>query len=704
MQDIFNIIGDENITTPNNVYKYSELIINANISEFKVDWVKYLHEFYMNNLDIDDIKFKTNLINYINKFFLIDNLNILDIKLNILNQLNVSYNIKYKNYTLLKLQDISLQTIINNKKILISLFEYLINCKIDKEQTILNILSEYLKIDLNTYPNINNRKNNIQIFINEYANYTADKLINLYMHNFDIENVFDILTNIDNKNNLILEILDRNNFTEIILIKLVNILSIYLSDILKTNETINPGIIQKYNDINLEHTLYNSITEKFINDWLTIIDINNISNENLLTEFLKISPIFHYNKSTIIIKLVEELFINKPTLFDYLIEILNTNIIGIYINGNFRTINNISMFLLLANNDDKLSNSLLEKLHQRITDLIYMNQFNKLIINIERAFHNQIFSIRNNKHYNKIKLYISNLEQNLQMNQNITNCKITLKNKENNILDKVYDKKLAYYHIIDNDILEITDNVSNILKFDIIPEHIKIYFNIGKTYYESAYKILKFNFNIENCILNIKLNDTNLICNLVQYVILYYILNNNYTIDQLINHIINNPSNDLSFKYLLSYINNLMMHNIINLTNKNLINILIIESNNTNLQLDISKFTPTSINKLIDTSTNLSTDILSTDLLSIEYYQYIIFTKMFKSNSTIIFKLSNIVNLIYLYTSEYITINKLNPNIKNLLLNIMSNISIEKIKQILKHLEKRNIIEEKNSDEFIYTC
>ena len=60
MQDIFNIIGDENITTPNNVYKYSELIINANISEFKVDWVKYLHEFYMNNLDIDDIKFDDN--------------------------------------------------------------------------------------------------------------------------------------------------------------------------------------------------------------------------------------------------------------------------------------------------------------------------------------------------------------------------------------------------------------------------------------------------------------------------------------------------------------------------------------------------------------------------------------------------------------------------------------------------------------------
>jgi hypothetical protein len=213
------------------------------------------------------------------------------------------------------------------------------------------------------------------------------------------------------------------------------------------------------------------------------------------------------------------------------------------------------------------------------------------------------------------------------------------------------------------------------------PTEIKKYLIIGKAYYSKLYEIYNIDYQIEQSIINISFNNINITCNIIQYTIINQIIDKSYTIKQLIKQIASDiDSIDIQY-YLETYIKNL-------LTNKILIMVddkLLISDNV--IQLDISQIsidTP-KINEIVE----LNVD----DLHSIEYLRYMLLTRMFKHNSTMSFKLDNIIGDVLKYIEDA----KLNINLQSIF-----KIDQSELIRCINYIEKRDIIEEINVKEYKY--
>ena len=151
---------------------------------------------------------------------------------------------------------------------------------------------------------------------------------------------------------------------------------------------------------------------------------------------------------------------------------------------------------------------------------------------------------------------------------------IKMINSQRNQIESLFDRNKCSYIVIDKHI-EI-DNITikePILDNTAIPMEIKQYYNIGKTYYNTAFDIKKVEWDLENSIINFDVNGNTIISNIIQYIIIFYVSKNKnlYSIQKLINLIAN--KNSSNHKYLIQYI-------------KYLIDIEILQNNNDKLSIN----------------------------------------------------------------------------------------------------------------------
>ena len=175
------------------------------------------------------------------------------------------------------------------------------------------------------------------------------------------------------------------------------------------------------------------------------------------------------------------------------------------------------------------------------------------------------------------------------------------------------------------------------------------------------------------------------ILNMIQYTIINHILQDRYTIKQLINLIAFDKTCNKTYSYLESFITNLQTHNIIEIINDK----LVICNQTVELKIDI-----TSVNIMSDNMSRLSPPIeLEINKESIEYLRYMILVRMFKHNSTRSFKLDNIINdvVLYIYSSN------LNENLISIY-----DINQSEVYKCITYIERRDIIEKINEDEYKY--
>lgn len=198
---------------------------------------------------------------------------------------------------------------------------------------------------------------------------------------------------------------------------------------------------------------------------------------------------------------------------------------------------------------------------RRIFNYHKCNKLSQKIIKIELTIYDKFNSYVNNE-FSLIKQLFDNLLDNYTNTTMIKNCKLSFVNNlgiqqeiDTTDIDKVN------YNIFNENIYKNEEII--LLNHDKIPNEIQKYFKIGQTYYKKAFEIFNINWDIEHSIINININQINIICNIIQYTLLYYIINHNYTIDELIDYVINDKKKPEQINALKSYISNLLSINIV---------------------------------------------------------------------------------------------------------------------------------------------
>jgi hypothetical protein len=704
MIDIYNIIQD-NDSYNESPLEYVKIIIKCkDISKFKIDWMKYLHLFYIDKLKCDEICIEDLIKDNIKLEFDINNFFQLNIKFNILNKLNTSYNhiLNHNDYTLLRLQDIYIDIIINNRTIANNMFNYIININLinEKSKSMLVILKDYLKYREPTY-NIMIKSNNI-VFIELYSKWVANYFIKqFYSSTLELNKIFENLIQINKINELFLEIRDRSHFTIDVIEYLLILLEPYLDNVLEKNLSINDIVIDTFNIINLSKTKYNDIIIKFLEKWLSNIKKKNYPNNILVDNLLKISPIINKNKSSVIINYNSTIYNNRLDLFDYLMTLLDNqmilyydNIIQFEINNNFT---NLLSLILLYDNKQKLWDEYFKHLYRRVYNYLKINNLSDTIIKYEKTIIQIIMSDYNidniyNKFSTTTKTFLDNLEASIINKNNFQKCNFNFVNiaGEKQICD-ISNISNVDYIIIDKHVYDGYNKNDNLISSVMYPAEIKQYILMGEAYYNRIYEIYKIEFYIEQSIINITVNNMNIICNIIQYTLISYIVSNEYTIDELIDHISNKESNvENTILYLKSYINNLLSENIIKRLSNNK---LIISNKDDLIKYDISIFEPTlESTQIIQSDTTINDDLII-DKESTNYLRYLILVKMFKHNSTRIFELDDIIKSVL----DYIDNTKLNNNLKSIF-----NLNQDELNKCLLYIESRDIIEQVNKDKYKY--
>ena len=694
MIDIFNVIQATTKYEDSTIDYCNQIIKCHDISKFEVDWLKYLHIFYIdkfNPIDINELIY----LNINSTTNLSDNFNQLNIKFNILNCLNVSYNQtnNYNNYTLYKLQDIYISYLIQNNRLTDHLFNSIISINLEfksKHIQLLNIFKDYI-IDLQlSYDNYEQRTKNINVFIDIYIEWITNYLIKQY-HNskLGLDEIFEKLTSINKINESFINFKYCSNFTINVITNLIVLLEPYLDNILLNSLPIDNYIITIYNSVNYTESnkKYEDIILNFTEKWIVKNNHSNLTNAELIENLLKILPIIDYNKSENITKLYSSIFLNKYDLFVDIIKGLKYPITHISYSNTTSLISLISLY----NDKEILWNEYFKSLYYRIINTINISDHNDILIALtyEYLLFEKLIDKNGSKYADITKLYLDDIHNSIQIRKNIQSCKFNFVDDKNipQIIDK-FDISLVDYTIINKKIYDKLNTKYNQLIDDkIYPSEIKQYLAVGQTYFSKLYETYNIEFYTEKSIINITVNNMNIICNIIQYTLISLIAKNNFNIKDLIMHVViqNSNKNDNSL-YLQSYIENLLFNNIIKLDN----NILILSINEDLKTYDISTFEPYLINTEI--ISNLETET-ATDKLTIEYLRNLILVRMFKHNSTCIFKLDNIIE----FVRNFIVKTNLNKNLLNIFL-----INREELIRCLSFIEKRDIIEQIKPNEYIY--
>jgi hypothetical protein len=331
-------------------------------------------------------------------------------------------------------------------------------------------------------------------------------------------------------------------------------------------------------------------------------------------------------------------------------------------------------FLILYDNKDLLWIKYYKYLIIRIKYYSKYNLINYTNIEYENKIYNYL--VDNKYTDNKINNIISNLSDSIKNITNIHNLKI------NSNVD--IDLNLVNYIVYDKNNYMI--NKYRLLDYNSYSDDIKAYLLIGKSYYEKTIEYKIFTWDIENSVIDFNINDTRIISKIVQYIIIIHINNNQYTIDELVDKIYYNTTdnNDIIRSLLYYYIYDLEENNIIIEDNS----ILKINNSITDIIIDISDYDPNIKNY---TEVILNTDFHSDKCKT--YLRLLYLVKMFKENSTIKYKLDDVLDYLHKFIIK-----------KKYLLKCLVNITIKEISLDLVELEQRYIIEKCNDESmsFIY--
>ena len=694
MKDIFNIIKD---TTQydDSIIEYIKNIFDCDsILTFEINWVKYQHIFYIKQVNINNI---CDLLTVNIDILELYNLNI---KFGIINRLNCSYNqiMNCNNYTLYRLQDAYISHIIESIELSNNWFEYIINIK---STELITILSEYLYYIGPKYDNKLERSKQINIFVSMYSQWTAEYFVKKYNNNkkLTIDDILDKINTINDINKILFKSADQTKFNLILINNILILFKLFLDEVLKTNIYIKENIIKTFIITAETNPKYNKYLLEFTIRWIE--QNESVSDSNLLNNLLNIVNIIDNCESKMIINYYVKLYDNRPQLIDYLIKVLDIKIkdpINIQNSKEIITkdINNVLLIISLYSNKKDLWDIYLKYLYERIFYYGKTNNITKDIICYELAIFNIIIikncyelSVLVDKHCFELskptKQFLDNILQSITESTNFQTCKYNIinANKEKQYIDLSNIDKVNFimidkviYHKYNSTI--ITKKLISDLMY---PSEIKKYLTIGKAYYSKLYEVYNIDYQIEQSIIDISYNNIDIICNIIQYTIIDHIIDHSYTITELINLIAFDKNCIDIYSYLDLYIKNL-------LTNKILIvvdNKLAISENT--IKLDISNV-DLNLHK-IDKVVELKID----DIHSIEYLRYMILCKMFKHNSTKSYKLENIINDVL----NYIEYAKLNTNLQTIF-----NINIEELTRCINYIEKRDIIEKVNENEYKY--
>lgn len=672
MKDIFGIIQSNTIDDSKN---YAiEILNNNNINKLKINWAEYLHYFYINNFIIDD---NINIINDSIKFILkseIDSNNInclsrfihLNSLFEIINELNLSYNqsLGIIDYTLLRLQKYYLKYIIEYKYLLNHWFIGIINLsnydeiKKTKYYYGLNILKKYL----------NQESDEKNIFIEIYSEYISNYLINQYENNnISLLNIFKKLNKINNINILIFE-------NDKILLKIINNLTKLWESYLGKN-ILDNYVIEMFNKINLDDNFIN-ITTNYINSWIksikSEINISNYSNHKLLNKLMFISPLIIYFKIDNITNSIKDIYKFDNNLIEYVFRGLNSIIKKLYdINTINTNVINCIALISIYDNKEILPDQYLKYLNKRIDNLIKKNKITQEIINFEY----EIFNKTTINNIEKIKLYLNNIKKSIDNKNIIKKCKINYVDSDNNSINyNEIDINKVNYYIINKQNWNLKNY--NVIKEKSYPKEIINYLSVGKSYYDKISETTIIEWDLENSIINYSINNKNIISTILQYVIIYHINQTEYTEEEIIDNIGNNKS------ILKNYIDDLINKKVIIKSDKLKINIT--------EDIDLTNFKPVIINKK-NKLKNITSKITMTNEC-IEYLRLMYITKMFKQNSTIKYKVADILIELNKFIDKYLYENKLDLEINKIIKNLI-NINQEELLKNLNSLEKRDIIE-----------
>ena len=677
MKDIFNVIQD---TTQydKSAYNYTKSIIESDsITTFEINWVKYQHIFYIEQININSI---CDLIT-------IDiNIYKLDSKLKIINKLNSSFNqmMNCTNYTLFRLQDAYINKIIDNKIIANIWFEYIINFTIEDHNQI-KILGEYLKYIKLNYDKNTDRNTQINIFVSIYAEWTA-KYLEKYNVAFEFDETFYKINNIYKINMILLEPEEQHKYRLILITKILKLFKLFLDNVLKTNSYIHNNIIETFSIISEINPNYNLYLIDFSIKW-TIIN-REVSDSVLLDNLLKIANIINNSECILIIGNYVKLYDNRPLLINHLIEVLDSKIKNpIYPKDTIiNEIYDILLIISLYKNKEDLWNIYLSYLYNRIIYYIRSNNITKMIIDYELSIF-EILIIKKCSDFSKTtKQLLNNISASIINSINYQQCKYNIIYKTDKIkpfdlsdinkvnfimIDKLIHDKCSSKQILTN----------KLIAQEKYPSDFKQYLTVGEAYFQKLYELYQINYLIEQSIIDISFNNINIICNIIQYTIIYHVINDKYTIKELINYIAFDKNCSNICNYLDYYIKNLLFNKILIIID----NKLTISENT--IKLDISQI---EINlQLTNTIVKLEVE----DIKSVEYLRYMILTRMFKHNSTTSFKLDTIIEDVF----TYIDYANLNINLKDIF-------KIDQVELIrcINYIEKRDIIEEINNKEYKY--
>jgi len=670
------LFQDKSVPTESTHEYICSILSCTDISKFKIDYIKYHHIFF-----IDKVNF--NKISIQNKFD-IDSFNQFNIKINIINKLNISYNKiqNYNNYTKYRLQDLFIEYINKDQDKLEYICDHIYNNFLENAYISIGmydvidnimILSNFLSIQPIQYDNYKTRHLNTQTFIDVYSKRILYHFnIQYYKSNVGLSKICNDFTKILSRNKFFIDIIYNTEFEHYVNCNMLNIFESYLNDVL-----INDSFV----DNNIITTLYNNNNEfaniilNFSERWILKFNQNESPNVELVISLLNILPIIEINNNNNR-SLYSTIFNTKIGLFDYLIHNLDMNTISL---------------LSLYENTKKLWSDYLKSLYNRVLNIIQMGKFEYSILYTEIDMFNKLINKKNNYHKSSkiVKLFLDDLRNfivnntNIQKafskdddnddatDKNIKDCDIDISNITYTIINK------QIYNKLDKQYIQLCDD-------NLYTSELKQYIKIGKTYYDKLYYTDIIEWRIEQSIINITINNMDITCNIVQYLLISSISQKEYNIDTLISTIINKKSNkEHTIIYLQSYISNLLLNNIIKLIN----NILIISTDDSLITHDISTFIPTlDVSQIVFNNIDLDTD-------SANYLRYLILTKMFKNNSTQKFKIDYLKQSILNFIDKI----KFNTNLKYIF-----NIEIKELIECLKFLEKRDIIEQISPNEYIY--
>lgn len=722
-----------------------DIMRTTNIEHLKINWPEHLHTFYKTPLTFsDDIgkeiskkilyiltgkeidSCETENLNHLNRF---THLNNLFIKIN---ELNVSYdNIHdFKDYTLSRCQDYYLKQIINSKNNIINhwfngIFNG-INMDFDNYKNSryfkgIEILKSYLARKTDNYDNNMERSNYINEFINIYSRWSANYLsVKFQDKMMDPIEVFKKFNKIKKINENFMGPEDCNKYNVNTTINILPCWELYLNMVYDNNSKVDEIVIDTFNDIDLTETNYRDITIKFCEKWQTkikdLIIPNNYGNSKLFDILQKICPIIikfssGKNGSDSILKYFIDIYKYEQNLLGYLIIGLNVSIKKLYDNPSSlklpSNIINILSLISLYENKDVLWNQYLKNVNLRLIHLMKKGTICNDIIKFEFDIYNYLIDHGCNSFSEKTKTFLLNIKNSVDHLSVIRKCKINYVDKNGDA--KEYNNDWIVPNINKTDYIVFDKHIWDIMgmnyNYPLIdktkyPPNIKSSLAVGKTYYDIISDTKTIDWDIENSIINYNINNSNIVSNVLQYTLVWYIVNSKFTKQELINELINKLLNDQikcdAIKYLESYVNNLMFRDIVNICD----GYLIINSELQIQQLDISTFVPLlknakqennkHCNVPINRQPQIKTITMTDECLS--YLRLLLLTKMFKTNSTIIYQYNNIIESLNKYIEQYIKDHKFTPELENIIKSLTS-IDDKLLNRELTCLEKRDIIE-----------